>query len=174
MTIEDAVGPILAAAFLLGMLAEIIIPRETQPRLKFWRLIGIGFFAVSGLINVGLSNGCSFAFPVSLAQGLEQANPDALAEVEILGQGYGLHWEKLDVDLSIPGLLAGLFGTKAFMDRQRAARAGASTSQAVARQVAMATRQPGKPRPSLGPGRRRPHRRLCRRLRHRPCRRPGS
>ena len=38
MSIEDAVGPILAAAFLLGMLAEIIIPRETQPRLKFWRL----------------------------------------------------------------------------------------------------------------------------------------
>ena len=50
MTIEDAVGPILAAAFLLGMLAEIFIPRETQPRLKLWRLIGIGFFVVSGLI----------------------------------------------------------------------------------------------------------------------------
>src|SRR5262245_31944921 len=54
MSIEDAVGPILAAAFLLGMLAEIFIPRETQPRLRFWRLIGIGFFVVSGLINVGL------------------------------------------------------------------------------------------------------------------------
>jgi len=28
----------------------------------------------------------------------------------ILGRGYGLHWEALDADLSVPGLLAGLFG----------------------------------------------------------------
>lgn len=54
MTIEDAVGPILVAAFLLGMLAEVIIPRETQPRLKFWRLIGIGFFVIGAAVNVGL------------------------------------------------------------------------------------------------------------------------
>jgi hypothetical protein len=39
-----------------------------------------------------------------------------------------LHWEALDADLSIPGLLAGLFGTKAYMDRMRAARAGGATS----------------------------------------------
>jgi hypothetical protein len=90
------------------------------------------FDATSGLFNVDFSSGCSFAFPARLAQGLEEASPDALAEVEILGQGYGLHWEMLDVDLSIPELLAGLFGTKAFMDRQRAAMAGASTSQAKA------------------------------------------
>lgn len=77
------------------------------------------FDAASGLINVDFSSGCRFAFPAHLAQGLEDASPEALAEVEILGQGYGLHWEKLNVDLSIPGLLAGLFGTKAFMDRQR-------------------------------------------------------
>jgi len=54
MAIEDAVGPILAAAFLLGMLAELLIPREAQPRLRSWRLIGIAFFVVGGLINVGL------------------------------------------------------------------------------------------------------------------------
>jgi len=100
---------------------------ETEPRAKTAR-----FDAASGRIVVDLFNGCIFAFPARLAQGLEDASPDALAEVEVLGQGYGLHWEKLDVDLSIPGLLAGLFGTKAFMDRQRAARAGASTSQAKA------------------------------------------
>jgi hypothetical protein len=46
------------------------------------------------------------------------ANSDELAEVEVNGQGHDLHWEKLDVDLSVSGLLAGLFGTKAFMGRQ--------------------------------------------------------
>jgi hypothetical protein len=40
-----------------------------------------------------------------------------LAAVEILGNGYGLHWEALDADISVPGLLAGIFGTKAYMAR---------------------------------------------------------
>jgi hypothetical protein len=28
---------------------------------------------------------------------------------------YGLHWESLDVDLGVPELIAGVFGTKAWM-----------------------------------------------------------
>ena len=111
----------------------------TEPRARAAR-----FDAASGRIVVDLANGCSFAFPARLAQGLEDASADALAEVEVLGQGYGLHWEKLDVDLSVPGLLAGLFGTKAYMDRQRAARAGASTSQAKA-DAARQNRPQGRP-----------------------------
>ena len=112
----------------------------TEPRARAAR-----FDAASGRIVVDLANGCSFAFPARLAQGLEDASADALAEVEVLGQGYGLHWEKLDVDLSVPGLLAGLFGTKAFMDRQRAARAGASTSQAKADAARQNGRKGGRP-----------------------------
>ena len=77
---------------------------------------------------VDLENGCTFAFPPRLAQGLEAASDDQLAAVEILGRGYGLHWEELDVDLSLPGLMAGLFGTKAWMVR----RAGQATSVAKA------------------------------------------
>lgn len=64
-----------------------------------------------------LTNGCTFAFPPRLVQGLEAASDDELDAVEILGAGYGLHWEALDVDLSVPGLLAGLFGTKGHMAR---------------------------------------------------------
>lgn len=86
-------------------------------------------------IVVHLTNGCTFAFPPRLAQGLETATEDQLKEVQILGLGYGLHWEALDVDLSIPGLLAGLFGTKAYMAR----RAGQATSPA----KAMASRANG-------------------------------
>ncbi len=66
--------------------------------------------------------------PPHLVQGLEAATADQLARIEILGVGYGLHWEELDTDLSIPGLLAGLFDTKAFMAR----RAGQATSPAKA------------------------------------------
>lgn len=70
-----------------------------------------------GRVIVELTNGCTFTFPPRLAQGLETATEDQLSAVEILGAGYGLHWEALDVDLSVPGLLAGLFGTRAFMAR---------------------------------------------------------
>ena len=82
----------------------------------------------TGRVLVDLDNGCSFAFPARLARGLQTATDEDLAALEILGAGYGLHWDTLDVDLSIPGLLAGLFGTKAYMDRLRAARAGTATS----------------------------------------------
>ena len=77
---------------------------------------------------VELTNGCTFAFPPKLAQGLEAATEEQLSQVEILGTGTGLHWEALDADLSIPGLLAGLFGTKAYMAQQ----AGRATSPAKA------------------------------------------
>src|SRR5437763_5122632 len=86
----------------------------------------------TGRILVELTNGCSFAFPARRAQGLERATDGELANIEVLGVGLGLHWEKLDVDLSVPGLLAGLLGTKAYMDRQRAAPAGAANARAKA------------------------------------------
>jgi len=100
----------------------------------------------TGRVLVELTNGCSFAFPARRAQGLEEASDDELAEVEILGHGLGLHWEQLDVDLSVPGLLAGLFGTKAYMDRERAARAGAATSPAKAAAARRNGAKGGRPR----------------------------
>jgi hypothetical protein len=99
-----------------------------------------------GRVLVELTNGCSFAFPARDAEGLEQASDADLAQVEVLGLGVGLHWERLDVDLSVPGLLMGLFGTKAYMDRQRAARAGAATSPAKAAAARRNGAKGGRPR----------------------------
>lgn len=91
---------------------------------------------------VDLENGCTFAFPPRLAQGLDAATDEQLAAVEILGQGYGLHWEVLDVDLSLPGLMAGLFGTKAWMARH----AGRTTSEAKAAAARVNGAKGGRPR----------------------------
>ena len=66
-------------------------------------------------------------FPVDMAQGLVGASDTELSDVEVLGSGFGLHWEKLDADLSIPSLVVGLFGSQAWM-RELARRGGASTS----------------------------------------------
>lgn len=91
------------AALERGRIAHASQPRATAAR----------FDHASGRVIVDLENGCSFAFPPGLAQGLEDATDDQLAAVELPGRGYGLHWEEPDVDLSLPGLTAGLFGTKA-------------------------------------------------------------
>jgi uncharacterized protein DUF2442/uncharacterized protein DUF4160 len=114
---------------------------RTEPRARAAR-----YDRRSGRVHVDLTNGCSFAFPARNAQGLERASDAELAEVEVLGLGLGLHWERLDVDLSVPGLLAGLFGTRAWMDRQRAARAGAATSAAKAAAARRNGAKGGRPR----------------------------
>ncbi|WP_018076202.1 DUF2442 domain-containing protein [Novosphingobium nitrogenifigens] len=93
-------------------------------------------------VIVDLTNSCTFAFPPRIAQGLETATADQLAEVEILGMGYGLHWEGLDVDLSLPGLMAGILGTKAYMAR----RAGQASSPAKAAAARSNGAKGGRPR----------------------------
>ncbi len=103
------------------------IARSSEPRAARAR-----YDRKIGRVIVDLTNGCTFAFPPRLVQGLEAATDDQLAEVEILGAGYGLHWEDLDADVSIPGLLAGIFGTRAYMAR-RAGEAKSPRKAAAAR-----------------------------------------
>jgi Protein of unknown function (DUF2442) len=95
-----------------------------------------------GRVIVDLANGCTFVFPPRLAQGLETASDDQLEQLEILGAGYCLHWEALDVDLSVPGLLAGIFGTGSYMAR----RAGQATSKAKAAAARANGAKGGRPR----------------------------
>jgi hypothetical protein len=95
-------------------------------------------------VIVELTNGCTFSFPPRLAQGLEAATEDQVAEVEILGGGYGLHWEALDADLSVPSLLTGLFGTRSHMARL----AGRATSPAKAAAARANGAKGGRPRRS--------------------------
>jgi hypothetical protein len=100
----------------------------------------------TGRIAVELTNGSAFAFPARLGQGLEAATDDQLAQVVVRGSGYGLQWEALDVDLSIPGLAAGIFGTKAHMARI----AGRSTSPAKSAAARANGAKGGRPRKTAG------------------------
>lgn len=110
------------AALVRGKIARATEPRAAKAR----------YDRKTGRMVVELTNGCSFAFPPRLAQGLETATDDQLAAVEILGHGYGLHWDALDADISVPGLMAGIFGTKAYMARL-AGRAKSPAKAAAAR-----------------------------------------
>ena len=67
---------------------------------------------------VALNTGVELAFPTRLAEGLADASPDNLADIEISPAGLGLHWPRLDADLYVPALLQGVFGSKSWMARQ--------------------------------------------------------
>ena len=105
------------------------------------RAVSATYDRSSKRIVIELENGSTFAFPAHLAQGLEKASDDELAEVEVLG-GYGLHWETLNEDHAVPALLAGIFGSRRFM----AQRAGRSTSPAKAAAARANGAKGGRPR----------------------------
>lgn len=48
-------------------------------------------------------------------EGLQNATPKQIAQVEILGNGTGLHWPELRLDLYVPSLLRNIYGTKRWM-----------------------------------------------------------
>jgi hypothetical protein len=93
-------------------------------------------------VTVSLTNGASFAFPVDMITELQGASAAQLSDVAVLGRGYGLRWEALDVDLTVPGLLADIFGTRSHMAR----RAGSATSEAKAAAARANGARGGRPR----------------------------
>ncbi len=68
-------------------------------------------------IIIYLHSGAIFHLPVELGEGIATASPAELSTVEVTPLGDGLHWESLDADLSVAGLLAGRFGSRAWMER---------------------------------------------------------
>ena len=93
-------------------------------------------------VIVDLTNGATFAFPPHLVEGLHQASPAEIAEVEVIGAGLGLHWESLDLDYTVPGLVNGVFGTAKWV----AARAGRASSPAKAAAARENGKKGGRPR----------------------------
>ncbi len=107
---------------------------------------GASFDRDTGRVVVELSNGCTFAFPASFVEDLHEASPEALADVEVDGAGFNLHWRALDVDLSVPALLAVIFGTRQWMTRELARVAGRATSPAKAAAARANGAKGGRPR----------------------------
>lgn len=89
--------------------AGIQLDKSEPSAIKAW------YEPADELVFIKLNTGIVMGFPYKLLQGLEEAVEEQLAEVEVTSTGYGLHWESLDVDLGVPQLIAGLFGTKRWM-----------------------------------------------------------
>jgi hypothetical protein len=60
---------------------------------------------VEGELVVHLEDGRTVAVPLEWFPKLRDASPDALGDWRLIGRGVGIHWPKLDEDLSVRGLL---------------------------------------------------------------------
>ncbi|MDY0072766.1 MAG: DUF2442 domain-containing protein [Thauera sp.] len=97
-------------------------------------------------VVVVLSSGLEVSFKPHLAQGLGQATPQALSEIEISPSGLGLHFPQLDADLYLPTLLEGMLGSRRWMSAAAGRIGGQKTSEAKATAARANGQLGGRPR----------------------------
>ncbi|MGH8597477.1 MAG: DUF2442 domain-containing protein [Gammaproteobacteria bacterium] len=79
-----------------------------------------------------LKNGATLIVPCDLMQGLRDADPKDIAAVELGLRGASLHWEKLDMDFTVGGLVRGIFGAKKWMAELERSRGRAKSKTGTA------------------------------------------
>lgn len=58
-------------------------------------------------LTVDLSDGRTISVPLAWFPRLLQATPEERGHWRLIGKGQGIHWEDIDDDISVEGLLAG-------------------------------------------------------------------
>jgi hypothetical protein len=81
------------------------------------------------LIILRLSDSSRRLIPREDIEGLQEATRTQIANVELAGNGQGLHWPDLDLDLYVPALLKNIYGSRRWM-AQIGRRGGAAKSPA--------------------------------------------
>jgi hypothetical protein len=83
---------------------------QTEPRAA-----RASYDARNDALRIALTNGAVITIPVKLIPDLKGAAPSEVRAVEVLGRGGGLHWERLDLDLSVPALVSSVFAGPEWM-----------------------------------------------------------
>lgn len=100
----------------------------------------------TGHIVIHLSSKLILSFSPRDVEGLENARPSELDQIEISPSGFGVHFPKLDADLYIPGLLDGALGSKSWMASRLGQIGGRSRSRAKKTAARANGRLGGRPR----------------------------
>ena len=77
------------------LLAELQVPNAQQ------------ISVTSGTLRMDLSDGHSVSVPLAWFPRLLHATPEERKNWRLLGGGQGVHWEELDDDISVEGMLVG-------------------------------------------------------------------
>ncbi len=110
----------LARARAEGLLAERTEPRAAHAE----------YDAAKGVVLVQLRSGAWFGFSPSLVHELRDASDADLAAVQVEAFGEALHWEALDADVSVPGIIFDTLDAPAWWARWIAGRTSAKKAAA--------------------------------------------
>jgi hypothetical protein len=99
-------------------------------------------------VVIELNSGVAVAIPVRSIQGLARATDAARRDLKISGGGIGLHWPRIDLDINVRNVLAGVFGNREWMS-ELARHAGSRTSPAKASASRENGKKGGRPRKSV-------------------------
>jgi hypothetical protein len=69
----------------------------------------IGAWAEKRMVFIELTDGRIIGFPADRFRILKNASDAQLKEVTLRLNGYALRWEKLDEDITVPGIIEGRF-----------------------------------------------------------------
>jgi len=110
---------------------------------------GVSYDARTARLRIELVSGVGVSIPVARIEGLAGAPASLIRTVRLQGGGYGLYWPSLDLDLAVPELVAGCFGSRTWMSAL--ARQGGKVSSPAKRRAARANgKLGGRPRKAYG------------------------
>lgn len=111
------------------------------------RASSVRYDAQQGLLLVELRSGFVFGFPPERVQGLEDSTATQLDRVRISPSGDGLHWDDLNVDASLTGVMADALNLREWAPRFM----GQARSEAKARAARLNGLKGGRPRRAAKP-----------------------
>lgn len=108
------------------------------------RVVKAEYAADTDEVRLYFGDGVKVLLPRKKLQGLTSATRAQLSSIELVGNGTGLRWPKLDVDHYVPGLLEGVLGTRRWM-AQLGRMGGSATSDAKTRAARENGKKGGRP-----------------------------
>jgi len=92
--------------------------------------IAVRYNKKANRVIISLSTKVEVMFNPSDVQGLEDATPEQLSEIEISPSGFGLYFPQVDADIDVPNLLEGTMGSRKWMAARLGAEGGKARSLA--------------------------------------------
>lgn len=108
--------------------AQIDAAIARQPQINAIEPRAIDVTFDDGRFTIHFNNDVIFSFMAESVEAIAMLSSETLVTVELTPSGKGLRWDEPDIDLSIQGLLLGIFGSNLWM-KKIAAQGGHSTSE---------------------------------------------